>query len=177
VDEAFRYVFVSSTTTNGNIGGVAGADSTCQALADASSLPAGSYKAWISEWESPSYPINRLTIGTLPYVRPDGVQVTSDWYGNWRDDNDAPINVTETGGSATIDPIYGATVWATTNSDGINWNGEINVNLWSCLNWTSASPADEGASGRFDEVSSVLWSNGLIDVPCDRQRHLYCLQE
>jgi len=53
----------------------------------------------------------------------------------------------------------------------------MNVNLWSCLNWASASPADEGASGLFDQVDSVLWSNGLTDVPCDRLRHLYCLQE
>jgi hypothetical protein len=177
VDEDFRYVFVSSSTHNGNLGGVAGADAICQGLADGSDLPTGSYKAWISEWESPSYPVNRLTLTSLPYVRPDGVQVTADWWGLWRDDHDAAIDVTETGGSATVDSTFGATVWATTNSDGINWNGEINVNLWSCLNWTSASPTDEGASGLFDQTDSTLWSNGLTDVPCDRLRHLYCLQE
>ena len=40
-------VFVTSTTHNGNLGGVAGADAICNARAAAAGLP-GSYLAWIS---------------------------------------------------------------------------------------------------------------------------------
>lgn len=40
--------FVTSTTYNGDLGGLAGADQKCQALAEAAGLPANVYKAWLS---------------------------------------------------------------------------------------------------------------------------------
>ncbi len=65
----FNVVFVSSTTSNGDLGGQAGADAECASLATAASLPSGTYKAWLST--STANAISKLG-GARGFVRPDG---------------------------------------------------------------------------------------------------------
>ena len=52
---ASAYVFVTSQTFTGNLGGIAGADQKCQDLADAAGLP-GIYKAWLADSDPASAP-------------------------------------------------------------------------------------------------------------------------
>ena len=61
---------------DGNLGGLAGADSKCQARADAAGL-GGSWNAWLSDdAESAS---SRITRSSGPYTRVDGVLVANNW--------------------------------------------------------------------------------------------------
>jgi Protein of unknown function (DUF1554) len=68
-------VFVTSQGFNGNLGGLAGADTKCQALADTAGL-GGTYKAWLSD--STTDARNRLTQATVPYRLVDGQDHTSE---------------------------------------------------------------------------------------------------
>ena len=43
-----KRVFVSSTSSSANLGGIAGADSTCQTLANTAGLGGSTWKAWLS---------------------------------------------------------------------------------------------------------------------------------
>ena len=64
-------MFVTTTTHNGNLGGLAGADAICQARAQAGGL-AGTYRAWLSTSTASAF--SRL--GTASgWVRPDGKPV------------------------------------------------------------------------------------------------------
>jgi hypothetical protein len=53
--DAATYVFLTSGTYSGNLGGISGAHAICQRHADAAGLP-GKYKAWIGgdfwDWDS-----------------------------------------------------------------------------------------------------------------------------
>ena len=50
-DTKEKTVFVTSASSNGNIGGLAGADEKCQMEADGpdSIVPSGTYLAWLSD--------------------------------------------------------------------------------------------------------------------------------
>ena len=69
-------MFISSVDMNGNLGGLRGADATCQARATTARLP-GTYKAWLSG--SNDSPSTRFTQSTRPYVRVDGQVVANNW--------------------------------------------------------------------------------------------------
>ena len=65
----FNVAFVTSTTSNGDLGGQPGADAECASLAAAASLPSATYKAWLS-----TSTLNAAAkLGTARgFVRPDG---------------------------------------------------------------------------------------------------------
>ena len=88
-------VFVTSTTHDGNLGGLAGADAICQARAAAAGLP-GTYLAWLSDG-SASPATRFLTQSAGPYRLVNGTTIADDWADLTSGDLDAPINITETG--------------------------------------------------------------------------------
>ena len=155
-----RIVFVTSTTHNGALGGLAGADAICQTRATAAGL-GGTYRAWLSDQTaSPSsrfvqfggfYTTNLETIAT-----------------NWSGLTDGQL-------SHAIDRdefnalVSSGTVWTGTQQNGTAYSGA------SCTNWTSA---DGGSSGRIGSTSEINagWTN-FASVPCNNLRRLYCVQE
>jgi hypothetical protein len=66
-----NHVFVTSTTSSGSLGGLAGADAMCNSLARSANL-SGNYVAWLST--SSVNAIDRLA-GSRGWVRTDGVPV------------------------------------------------------------------------------------------------------
>ena len=75
--DCVRRVFVTSeAVTGGSIGGLAGADATCQRLADAAGL-GGRYRAWLAE--PLDWPEHSFTRSRAPYVRVDGAEVAENW--------------------------------------------------------------------------------------------------
>ena len=79
------------------LGGVTGADSVCQARANAAGL-SGTFKAWISGGSYSSSPASRFTRSTvLPYVRIDGAVVANDWNDLTDGTIQNPINIDEFG--------------------------------------------------------------------------------
>ena len=69
-------VFVTSTEYGGIIGGLTGADTICQQLAEASNL-SGTYKAWLSD--STDSPSTRFVRSTGPYQLVDGTRIAANW--------------------------------------------------------------------------------------------------
>jgi len=73
-----RIMFATSVGYTGNLGGIAGADAKCQALADASILAqvkGRTFLAWVSTTATPV--AVRMSHGTLPYLRTDGITIAS----------------------------------------------------------------------------------------------------
>jgi hypothetical protein len=78
-----KRVFVSSQNGNGNMGGLAGADATCQSEADAAQLT-GTFKAWLSD--STASPATRFTHNPGWYVNygdypgyQNGAKIADNW--------------------------------------------------------------------------------------------------
>ncbi len=69
--------FVTSTTHNGNLGGLAGADAECQSLAAAVGAGNRTWRAYLSTHSTPTEPaVNaRDRIGNGPWFNSDGVMI------------------------------------------------------------------------------------------------------
>lgn len=155
-----KRIFVTSTSTNGNLSGLAGADLRCQNLADAVPL-GGTFKAWLSDGTTSA--ASRLNQFASYYVLVNGVRVAN----NWADLTDgnlmARINITESG--ATV----AGSVWTNTTR-----TGAIN-NTRHCTNWTvgtSAQPGSEGTTGNAD----YSWTDETYNN-CNFSRRLYCFEQ
>jgi hypothetical protein len=155
-----QLVFVTSTTHRGDFGGVEGADALCMERAGAAGLE-GTFRAWLSTVDTPV--TERLTQGTAPYVRVDGVQVAADWDGLTAGSLEVPIDLDESGV-----PQFGD-VWTGTLPDGTSYaDGD-------CEEWTAdASPA-VSLCGRATSAGPQ-WTNNQ-QVACGASLRLYCIQQ
>ena len=72
------FIFISSTESNGNLGGIAGANVTCNNLAVAAGLP-GEYKAWLAGTDAASAPASTFFQASGPYILPNGIKVADSW--------------------------------------------------------------------------------------------------
>ncbi len=159
-----RVVFVTSMSYTGNLGGIAGADSKCQALADASPnarIKGHTFQAWVSTLTTTVS--MRFTHGSQPYVLGDGTVIASDWadltdgtlaHGIDRDE----LNQLDTNDDA----------WTATTSTGANYAGT------GCESWTNGS----GGSGIYGNVGGGGggWSSSGPD-PCQVPNVLYCFEK
>jgi len=174
--DEYKRVFVSSSVHNGNLGGVAGADAICAALADDAGLQ-GEYLAWISsDTESPS---DRFTHADMPYVLVadanciqqfgDGGQpiIAQDWDSLTSGSLDAEIRCSETGEPLTT--IYYA--WTGTNRNG-------KASLDNCSQWMTSSGLEGGMTGGVLNVD-IMWTFCLLcsSEECDNAYRLYCFEQ
>lgn len=168
-----KRVFVTSTTYNGNLEGLAGADAKCQARAGyiSSALGGGGsvWKAWLSD--SNTSAASRLTHADSPYQLINGSTVSN----NWADLTDGtlqnPINITEFN---TI-PNSMSGVWTNTNIFGeAYFSGDNNK---TCKDYTSSVYSIEayyifGRNGSSDG-NWTLWSSDN----CSSNARLYCFEQ
>ena len=154
------YVFVSGATYTGNLGGLAGADAKCQALADAADLP-GTYWAWLST--NGQSPASRFTKWQIPYRTVTNVKIADNWADLVDGDLDAPIDTTELGFV-----IGGGQVWTATRMDGTL------LEIGTCDEWSvkSLNFAAVGISDRVD----ALWTHGPPS-DCSFAKRLYCFRQ
>jgi len=163
-------VFLSSATyAGGDLGGLAGADQKCQALAAAAGLK-GTFKAWLST--ATSGPVDRFSRSdTYGYARVDGQMIAS----NWADLTDGvlsvPIVKTETGSD-----LGEAYVWTGTFSGGQPWSannsgGEDGF----CRAW-SLSSATTWATFGVSLSPNEGWT-AWYEWACDHPYHIYCFQQ
>lgn len=133
VDEHIKYAFITSVTAGGNLGGLTGADATCQSEATSAGLP-GTYRAWMSD--SMDNAIDRLTHSVVPYVRTDGVQVAADWNALVTSGVEIDISLYANntrdviGGAGAGQELYAAL----TGTDGSGYSSGYN-----CDDWTTES--------------------------------------
>jgi alpha-tubulin suppressor-like RCC1 family protein len=166
-----KYVFVTSETYDGNLGGIDGANLKCQSLAEGAGL-IGTYKAWLSNENI--YP-SMATDGRV--ARKKGFnQITGDYKltddtvvaNGWSDlvDNtlDNEIDVDEDGNS--ISTSY---VWTNVDEDGSNKGTD------SCGGWLSNSASVDGVYGERSS-STGTWTDSSTQS-CDNSARLYCVQQ
>jgi hypothetical protein len=170
-------VFITSQTFDGNLGGLAGADAKCQALAQAAGL-SGSFRAWLSN--GTASPSSRFTKAPVPYVLVDGTPIASDWDDLVDGTLDHHIDVTEQ--NSNLLKEWGA--WTATLSDGTP-----SVKYGHCSGWTATKggpktlttkgaliPTLPGGTGAAAGKDTLLWSE-YKPVDCAYPLPLYCFEQ
>lgn len=166
-------VFVTSTTYNGNLGGITGANANCQGLAEAASQP-GIYKAWLSDDTGApvnNFPCTAASCSAQGYTLVDGsTVVANDWVDLTTCEGPYPqeclahaIDMDETGASVGL-----SAVWTNTVPDG-NISGAS-----SCGNW-SAAFGQSNAAGQSNLTNE--WWTELTQPLCSDSNRLYCFQQ
>jgi hypothetical protein len=158
-----KRIFVSSAFTSGNLGGLAGADATCQNLATAAGL-SGTYMAWLSDGTTSA--ASRLTHASVPYALVDGTIVAGDFASLVSGNLTAPIQRTEAGTLIT----GGFGVWTDTEA-----NGNASVSGNACANWTDGTSAASAVFGIEGQTTPGWSANDTIS--CDNFLLLYCVEQ
>ncbi len=159
-----RVVFVTSTMVSGNLGGVAGADAKCQALADVSSnsrVKGRTFLAWVST--AATSPAARFVHGTKAYLRVDGAVVADTWNELLSGALRSGIALDENGKARD------GQAWTGTRSD----NGQLSTS--SCTDWTSSSLIAKGVTGNVGGNGNG-WSSSTETV-CVNAAQLYCFEK
>jgi hypothetical protein len=179
-----KIVFVSSQAYNGNLGGLAGADSKCQALANAAGLK-GVFQAWLSD--SSTTAASRLAHSGIPYALVNRRIVANDWAGLTSGALLQSIDITELGATRTQTAGGAFYTWTATDTNGTRSTiGSAPADIACCRDWTD--PNDEpldGGGGGLTVVSGGIgdparadsyWSNAAW-LGCNSPGFLYCLEQ
>lgn len=160
--DTYRRVFVTSTTYNGNLGGLAGADNKCQVRADAASL-GGTWKAWLSD--STTSAKDRLTHSLIPYKLINGVTVDNDWTSLVASPYGLQNHISLTEYGVTF-PIM---VWTGTDGTGTKSTGGN-----FCNNYTGTS--GDSLIG-VSSASDYQWTAAGSQADCPGLKSLYCFEQ
>ena len=172
-----RIAFVTSSLHDGNLGGLAGADTICNDLATAAGLP-GTYMAWLSTTETDGYPAARFVQSSVPYTLVDGTVIADDWADLTDGLLTNPLTMTETGGAMPTGTGCEA-VLTGTDSQGNLYDRVVNGEQegpYTCDDYTATT----GDAMWGDPASTVdsQWSNGCSSTAgCDDTGSLYCFQQ
>jgi hypothetical protein len=177
-------VFVSSQTYAGNLGGVSGADSLCQSLAQRAGLT-GTFKAWLGA--QGSTPGTRWTPRAGRYVLRTSQLVANSW-------NEiittatilTPIMVDKNGKMAMALPYdpFGPALART----GMYFSAPgttprvLTPYDQNCRDWTSGIQVPpqsmDSGSGWCPNKPAPLWSDNYINLPCNEPMgHIYCFEQ
>jgi hypothetical protein len=157
--EPANRVFVSSTRSNGNIGGVAAADARCAALAQGVGLE-GEFRAWLSTAAVSA--IDRVA-GSRGWVRLDDKGVADAPQDLLQGRLYYPIRLDESG--RDVGDIL--TTWTGTDGTGRLLVGQ------SCDDWTS-NVALFGATGTPSWLGTGFTFGG--STTCGEERPIYCFE-
>ncbi len=162
-----KIVFVTSTTQNGALGGLSGADNICQTRAGAAGL-SGTYKAWLSTTSVNAK--DRISDGL--YVRTDGQTIAVSKADLIDGSISVPINRDEFGNI----PSGETQVFTATNEFGVKWVFDSFPSInYSCVDWTTSSnPYDH--TGQMGSTNSN-WTQGSAGQGCANARRLYCFKQ
>ena len=153
VNNPLSFFVTSATSATGNLGGLAGADATCQRLADAVGQGNRFWRAYLSvERDAPNnnQPANaRDRIGIGPWHNANGVLIASNIAELHSRTGDANLFVDERGhrinGQWTGSPTPNQhDILTGSNADGTLMRG------FTCADWTSSSTSDVGQVGHSD---------------------------
>jgi hypothetical protein len=163
-----KTVFITSVTFPGaQIGGIAGADAICNALAAAAVpiLP-GTYKAWISD--DFIGPATTFIHNMGPYVNTVGNVIANDWIGLTSGVLLNPIRYSESGVDLT--PASGGPIDVWTGTDTF---GNPLVGL-TCVGWTAVGL--DGMPGNGNSTNTT-WTLAPTLLNCAQDAHLYCFEQ
>ena len=156
-----KIAFITSTTHNGNLGGVVGGDKICQELAENAGLK-GSFLAWLTDSTTSGEPFNRFNKYPNGYYLTDGTTLANNWSDLVDTSIDANFNVDENEAS-----VGATTVWTNTDTDGTQLGTD------HCTNWTSTST--NGRVGTNNSTTST-WTTSATSA-CTSTLRLYCFEQ
>lgn len=156
-------VFVTSGTFDGDLGGLAGADTICtNAAAAATPSLSGNWTAWLSD--NSTNAIDRIPDGEYQLldetVVANGKADLTDGILN------AAINLTES--QNTIGA--GQNVWTATASTGVN------PGVGSCQEWLTNVDTQSGRIGETGGLDAT-WTDVGAGNTCEKTNHLYCFED
>jgi len=165
VCRAAKWAFVTSGSSSGDLGGLAGADAQCQAYADFAGL-SGNYRAWLAD--ATGSPSTRFARSSVPYVMPAGATalVLANDYADLTDGT-LVRNFSQNELSQTV--TSGAAYTNVSSSGGHLSSGQ------NCLGWTSSNVNDSGGNGTVASTTST-WTNGG-STTCNASRRLFCFEQ
>jgi len=163
-----RRVFVSSIPyASDKIGGLDGASTLCQGLADAAEL-GGDYVAWLSN--GMMGPIDTFGVdpnaAAVPYVLVNGTLVANSWKDLTDESLENAINFNESG----MEFLNGVEVWTNTNTNG-TFAADTHCNNWKEV---QGNPPPKGATGHSSNVAGFWTKYG--ERACTDSAYLYCFQ-
>lgn len=141
-------IFVTASSSNGNFGGLVGADARCNG---SSSKPQNgapgtgkTYKALLNS--------NNATVSGTAYYRTDGLTLIA---------------------TASNGNLVGATSLASaiSSNSAVPWTGANN----DCSTWTASDSSSRGTTGSSSSNSSSWWSSS--PAACNALRPLYCVAQ
>lgn len=155
-------VFISTTTTNGNIGGLAGADQLCEDAAAAGSVTQsllGTWRAIMSDETTSA--ASRLNFGTGAIKTTQGNTVVASAANLWDGSIAHAIDADENGASLT------GAVYTGTLETGASSTGN------TCDSWTTFMIGNTGKTGSaiFTDYKWVAQVNNF----CSTSARLYCI--
>jgi len=172
-----RLIFVTGSTFDCALGGVAGGDAKCQAAAAAVGLP-GTYKVWLAD--ATGSPATRMTHHAGPYRLVTTAVVAQ----SWDDLTDGTlmnkIDRTESGlqlggvGCNASDPVRchficeGGEVWSNVSASGGRRMGAND-----CAGWTGGANATAGNSDKVD----AAWTVGICTNIGSGSLPIFCVQQ
>ncbi len=164
------FIFVTNTTSKGNLGGIAGADSKC--MADGARPNNSVYKALLSDGSSrmacsesdctadntgqSDWVIKPMT----QYINANGQNV---FYSNGYATYDFAVSFT----NPVVATLY--YVWTGLNA---SWGSSGS----NCTAWTDDSTGNFGEYGTSNDVNSTFLFTSPTDY-CGGSRHLYCVEQ
>ncbi len=164
VDRGVKFVFVTSTLSEGDLGGLEGADMECNVLAENAGLP-GEFVAWLSTASVDA--VERLTGYDGPWFNTNGGLVAASLadltHGVLHDsigfDEEGLIHNTGTDAA-----------WTGTLPDGTGGGAY-------CGDWTSGLAGDSGVRGSMFILSDGRWTDEDTD-PCNvSDSRTYCFEK
>ena len=161
-----RYVFVTSTTTQGKFGAVSGANSHCKLLAQGADLPNPlTYRAWMSD--DTHNPNDWFYKSKGRYLLTNGAVIADDWDDLTDGTLESAINVDENG-----ELIGNAGVWTNTTPQGLKHPEPAD-----CEGWTVTAFPTEGRIG-FASRTDGEWSDAEDFNPaaCGSGGRFYCFE-
>ena len=157
--------FVTSATYLPNFGSVTDADSICQVHAESVGL-VGTFYAWIAS-DGTDDPATRFTQSANPYYNVDGDVIANDW----ADLIDGALTATNSQFRVDETSVERASLhqsWSNVQTNGVV------AGTTDCNNWTSASSAYSGNTGR--DWSDSTWTNNSSQS-CQSQSRFLCFQQ
>jgi len=153
-------VFVTGGFFDGDLGGLAGADTICTNAAAAASL-SGNWTAWLSDGTTNA--IDRIDDGEYQLL--DETVVAENKAELTDGTLDATINLTES--QNTIGD--GQNVWTATDSTGVETGG-------SCQGWSTNVDTQSGRIGETGGLDAT-WTDVGAGNACQNTNHLYCFED
>ncbi len=156
--------FVLSSTSNGKLGGIGGADDACQMGAISGGLT-GNFRALLSTDSQDA--VDRVPAGLKIVDAASGDTIALDSSALFKGSLEIPLARNEHGQT-----VVNAGVWTGSTAAG-KTTGE------NCDNWTNSGSGDLGGVGRVGAPGSEWISAKSLGggfSPCATQEHLYCVE-